>query len=146
MPESIVKWKRVSSDQQDIRNQDTTLDSHVASHGYIEARDPFELPDTSAFKFRQAAALAEALADVKAGRYTRIIAVTSSRFLRSDERIGVGFLLELDAAGGRLEACDNPLFGDLSNAAAGTSRWRRSAVITSTPKSSAITCCAASRA
>lgn len=113
--ESVALWKRVSSDVQDISNQDDTLNRHVTAHGY-DVKRVFELPDTSAFKFKQAAALAEALADVKAGRYTHVVAVTSSRFLRSDERIGVGYLLELDSAGGRLESCDNPLFGDLSNA------------------------------
>ena len=115
MGEPVALWKRVSSDQQDIRNQDDTLSAHVTANGYDVRRPAFELPDTSAFKFEQEKALAEVLEDVRAGRYTRVIAVTSSRFLRSDERIGVGYLLELDAAGGRLEAADNPLFGDLTN-------------------------------
>lgn len=115
MGEAVALFKRVSSDQQEIRNQDDTLAAHVAANGY-DVRRVFTLPDTSAYKGRHAAALAEALADVEAGKYTRIVAVTSSRFERRGEKIGIGYALKLDKAGGRLETCDNPLFGDLSNA------------------------------
>jgi DNA invertase Pin-like site-specific DNA recombinase len=110
----VATWERVSSDEQDTRNQTLTLDSHCAANGYT-VRKRFVLPDTSAFKGRHQWALDEIRADVAAGEYTRVIAVTSSRFERRDTKVGVGFLLDLDKLGGRLETADNPLFGDLTN-------------------------------
>lgn len=113
--ERVARWLRVSSDQQDVSSQRRSLDGHCAAHFYVTART-FELPDTSAYKGRQAAALAEALADVRAGLYSRVVAVSSSRFERRGIKVGIGYLIALDDAGGRLEAADNPLFGDLSGA------------------------------
>lgn len=113
--ECIALWKRVSDDQQDTASQTRQLAAQVAARGYI-VMATFDLPDTSAFKGKQAAALAQVLKDVADGKYTRVLAVSSSRFERRGTKLAIGYLLQLDSLGGRFEAVDNPLFGDLSSA------------------------------
>lgn len=113
--ERIALWKRVSDDQQDTRSQTSQLAARVKATGAIVTAE-FDLPDTSAFKGKQAAALAQVLKDVAEGKYTRVLAVSSSRFERRGTKLAIGYLLQLDSLGGRFEAVDNPLFGDLSSA------------------------------
>ena len=114
MNEPVATWERVSSDGQETANQTATLTGHCASNGYNVVKK-FVLPDTSAFKGRHQAALNEILADVRAGLYSRVVAVTSSRFERRGTAVGIRFILDLAEVGGRLETCDSPQFGDVSN-------------------------------
>lgn len=111
----VALWLRVSDAPQDLASQRHALAAHVASHSYRVERS-FELPDTSAFRGKQQAALAEVLDDVQNGLYTRVVAVASSRFERRGTKVSIGYLLQLDGIGGRFEACDNSLYGDLSTA------------------------------
>lgn len=106
--------KRVSTDltRQEIGNQDADV-ARVTSEGSFNVQRTFEL-EASAFKGEHAPALAEILADVQAGRYTVVIAAMTSRFERRGWKVLMRWMLDLDAAGGRLIAADNPNFGDLS--------------------------------
>lgn len=114
MSARVATWERVSSDGQDVANQTATLARHCDGNGY-EVVKRFTLPDTSAFKGRHQAALDEITRDIAAGEYTRVIAVTSSRFERRGVAVGLTFILRLAELGARLEVTDNPLFGDVSN-------------------------------
>jgi len=106
--------KRVSTDltRQEIANQDGDVDRVTAEHD-LTVVESFEL-EASAYKGEHAPTLARILADVQAGRYTVVIAAMTSRFERRGWKVLMRWMLDLDAAGGRLIAADNPNFGDLS--------------------------------
>lgn len=107
--------KRVSTDltRQEIGNQDSDVARAVEAGGITVVRT-FEL-EASAYHGEQAPALAEILADVRAGRYTVVVAAMTSRFERRGYKALFRFALDLDAAGGRLVAADDPHFGDLDS-------------------------------
>lgn len=115
MGERAAVLKRVSTDltRQEIANQDADVARVVADGGFTLARPAFEL-EASAYKGEHAPALDQILADVRAGRYTVVIAAMTSRFERRGWKVLMRWMLDLDAAGGRLIAADNPNFGDLS--------------------------------
>jgi hypothetical protein len=106
--------KRVSTDmtRQEITHQDGDI-ARVVTEGSFRVMRTFEL-EASAYTGEHAPALAEILNDVRAGEYTVVIAAMTSRFERRGWKALMRWMLDLDEAGGRLIAADNPSFGDLS--------------------------------
>ena len=111
MTENAAVFKRISTDmtRQDITNQDADTARLVAAGGYTVART-FEV-EGSALHGEHDPELREILADVKAGKYTVVVVAMTSRIDRRGPKYVMRFMWDLRAAGGRIEAADNPMFG-----------------------------------
>lgn len=108
--ERAARMFRVSTGEQDTANQEPEVDAHVSAHGYAVAKT-FELSDVSASKGNQEPALAEILADIKAGLYTVVVIAHSSRLDRRDPEMQEMWSLLVSGAGGRIESAREPEFG-----------------------------------
>lgn len=109
--EPCATWARVSTGDQDEENQTAELDAHVASHGY-DIQRKFVLHDVSASAGDQEPELAEVIADLRAGKYSVLVIVHSSRIdRREDLDAQARFVMDVRAAGGRIESVREPTFG-----------------------------------
>ena len=110
MSERAARWFRVSSDGQAEGNQVREVDGHITAHEYDAVRT-FKLHDVSASKGEQEAALAEALDDIRAGRYSVVVVAHSSRLDRRDVDVQELYAILVRQAGGRIESAREPQFG-----------------------------------
>lgn len=112
--EPVAVWERVSTDltRQEIMAQTRDIRAYLKAGSYRVAR-VFSI-EASAYHGKHDPELQAALADVAGGRYTAVIAAMSSRFERRGWKALMRYMLELDEAGGRLVAVDDPKFGDVS--------------------------------
>lgn len=112
--EPVAIWERVSTDltRQEIAAQTRDIRAYLERGSYRVVR-VFRI-EASAYHGKHDPELQAALADVTNGRYTAIIAAMSSRFERRGWKTLMRYMLELDEAGGRLVAVDDPQFGDVS--------------------------------
>ena len=119
--EPVAIFERVSTDmsRQEIASQTRDLVAHIGANGYRVAR-VFRI-EASAYHGKHDPELRAALADVRAGRYAKVVAATSSRFERRGWKTLLRYMIDLDEAGGRLVAADNPAFGDMATPMGGIS-------------------------
>src|SRR5690242_10644221 len=86
MAETAARWIRVSSDEQDERNQLERIDAHIARQGYAVAgvgnAGTYVVHDKSASKGEHAEDLRAAIADMADGKYTVLVARHSDRIDR----------------------------------------------------------------
>ena len=108
---------RGSSDKQDEQNQVTEVTQHASGYDVVRR---FELHGVSASKQEHEAVLQAILSDIRDGKYTVLVIAHSSRLDRrggSGEQVDITeqirFLLDVRAAGGRVESAREPQFGTL---------------------------------
>jgi DNA invertase Pin-like site-specific DNA recombinase len=110
MGERAACWYRVSTGQQDEKNQYVEVERHCEQRGYEIARR-FELRGDSAYHGRQEPELLQVLADIEAGLYSVLVIVDSSRLDRRDPDRQLAYMLSVRSAGGRVESVREPAFG-----------------------------------
>jgi DNA invertase Pin-like site-specific DNA recombinase len=110
MGERAACWYRVSTGQQDEKNQYAEVERHCEQRGYEIVRR-FELRGDSAYHGRHEAELLQVLADIEAGMYSVLVIVDSSRLDRRDPDRQLAYMLSVRSAGGRVESVREPAFG-----------------------------------
>lgn len=110
MGERVAEWFRVSTKAQSEQNQFPAVAAHCDARGY-EVVKRFELHGDSAYKGAQEPELQQALADIEAGLYAKLVIFDSSRLDRRDPDIAEFYRLSVVMAGGAVESVTEPLFG-----------------------------------